>query len=391
MPLAEQILTQSTRAIAQADVVLFVIDAQVGILPQERSLAATLKRTAKAPILLVANKADSTSIETQSMSNEYHKLGLGEPITISAINGRNTGELMDKIFELLSTRERKPQTVAETPEESPIRLSIIGKPNVGKSSLFNKLIGEDRVIVSSMAHTTREPYDTTLTYSYTEGTETKEQSLIIIDTAGIRRKSKVEGELEHIGVQKSIHAMSQSDIILFVLDGSEPLSTQDKQLGGLIEQRAKSVIIVLNKWDLATDTSDHFRNTVKADLYANFPYLSFAPIVLASASTGYRVHQIFPLIIRAWHARHRTIPVSALEYFLKNIMKKHAPSRGKGTRQPTLMGMRQIGTNPPVFEIFVKYRTSLHRSYLNFIEHKLREQFDFFGTPIIIKLTKMKR
>ena len=163
------------------------------------------------------------------------------------------------------------------------------------------------------------------------------------------------------------------------------------QLGGLLERHAKSVLVLLNKWDLSDEKEDTKRNEIIAMMRQYFPHLSFAPMLLVSGKTGYSVHKIFPELIHAWQARQIKIPVKALESFLKTATSTHAPSRGKGTRHPKLMGIRQIGETPPVFELFVKYRTSVHRSYLNYLENRLREQFDFYGVPIIIKLTKMKR
>jgi len=162
------------------------------------------------------------------------------------------------------------------------------------------------------------------------------------------------------------------------------------QLGGLIERRSKSVIILINKWDLSEERSDTKRNAVKKMVYNHFPHLKFAEILFVSGKTGQDVHKIFPNILKVWQARHTKIPVKALEYFLKNATKQHRPSRGKGTRHPKLLGMRQVNTAPPIFELFIKYRTSLHRSYVNYLENKLREQYDFFGTPIVIQLTKKK-
>lgn len=389
VPLEKDIIEQSKRATAEADVILFITDAHTGILPQERELAKLIRKTAKKPVILVANKVDNTRYENEMSIQEFKTLGFGAPFPVSASSGRNLGDLLDLIYKKLHSAKRRPKNYDAG--NRGIRISIIGKPNVGKSSLFNKLLGEDRVIVNPMPHTTREPHDTTMSYVYEEQNKKVEQMITFVDTAGIRRKANVSGELERIGIQKSIQSIEESDIILLVLDGSEPISSQDKQLAGLLEKRAKSVIIVINKWDLATDTSDSYRNKVKEMIYAYFPHINFAPIVFVSGKTGHRTHTIFPLILAIWRARHTEIPAPALEAFIRDATHDHKPARGKGTRHPEIKGLRQLGVNPPVFEMFIKYRTSIHPSYVNYIERRLREQFDYLGTPIIIKLTKMKR
>lgn len=390
IPLEEDILVQSEKAMKMADIIIFVTDGKSGILPQERELAKRLRRIELKPVLLVANKVDNTKIEKNLTEPEWAKLGLGEPYPISAANGRNIGDFLDLLFDMLTERGQAP-TPALKEEEETIHISLIGKPNVGKSSLFNKLIGEDKVIVSDIAHTTREPHDTLMHYTHTVGDEEKKQAINFIDTAGIRRKARVKGTLEREGIFKSIDSLEHSDIILFVLDGSQPISAQDMQLGGLIERHSKSVIILVNKWDLAEENNQETQNEVKKMMYAHFPHLKFAEILLISGKTGYSVHKIFPLIMRVWQARHTHIANRALEKFLETATREHRPARGKGTRHPKLLGLRQVHAAPPIFELFVKYRTSLHRSYINFLENKLRDQFDFFGTPIVIKLTKVKR
>jgi len=384
----EDILKQSQKAMKEADVIIFVTDAETGVLPQEYELAKHMRRIITKPVVLVANKADNKAKEMNTYGPDFAKLGLGEPLGVSASNGRNIGELLDIVYKHLGKAKTRPKVAKDL---EPIQVSIIGKPNVGKSSLFNKIIGEDKVIVSDMAHTTREPHDTLVEYAYELAGKKKKQNFNFIDTAGIRRKSRVKGFLEKEGIYKSIDVAEKSDIILFVIDGSEPISSQDMQLGGLLERRSKSVIIIVNKWDLSEDNSQTHQSFVKKQIYSYFPHLDFAPIVFTSGKTGEKVHNIFPMLMRVWQARHTEIANRALEAFLDQIVRTHHPSRGKGTRQPKLLGMRQLGSAPPVFELYIKYRTSLHRSYVNFIENRLREQFDFLGTPIVIKLTKVKR
>lgn len=379
VPLEKEIIKQSELALTEADLIVFLTDAQTGLLPQERELAKRIIRQ-KEKVIFVANKADNERWREEARNPEWLKLGLGEPFPVSASSGAGTGDLLDLIFSRLGKTAKRPKKIKAIPA---IKVAIIGKPNVGKSSLFNQLIGKEQVIVSDMPHTTREPHDTLVLY--------EKQPILFVDTAGIRRKAKVSGELEQIGVSKSIYMIEKSDIVLLLLDTGEPIAHQDQQLGGLLREHTKSVIIVVNKWDLAEDNEDHFRNEVKTLVYKSFPHLDFAPVVFVSAKTQYRVHQIFPLLIRAWNERHTTVPEDELQAFWKKVVREHRPARGKGTRHPTVLGFRQLRDNPPMFEMLIKAKTSLHYSYVHYIENRLREHFGFFATPIVIKLTKVKR
>ncbi|MEK7643895.1 MAG: ribosome biogenesis GTPase Der [Patescibacteria group bacterium] len=386
---AEEILDQAEKALGIANVVILVADAVIGILPEERKLAKKLKEKLakkKIPIIFVANKCDNAKIEASGISPAWQTLGLGHPVCVSGVNGRGTGDLLDLIYVKLKKSAIKPKSKKINVAKS-IRVSLVGRPNVGKSSLFNKMIGQDKVIVSPVAHATREPFDTTLIYEE----DGQKYDITFVDTAGIRRKSRVEGLLESSGVGKSIASIENSDIILLVLDGSADIASQDLQLGGLIEKRSKGVIIIVNKWDLSEDNSDAKRNEVKKMIHSVFPHLDFAEIMFASGLTGYRVHQVFPLIIQMDQARKTVVPQMELSHMLEEIVREHRPARGKGTRFPEIRGIRQVKSDPPIFEIFIKFGTSLHLSYVNFIENKLRERFNFVGTPIVIKLTKMKK
>lgn len=385
----EDILRQSEVAMKKADIIVFVTDAQDGVLPQEQELAKRLRKMTHKPVVFIANKVDTPKEEPLLEQPEWYKLGMGQPFPVSATTGYNLGDFLDELFRIFHSLPIRPKRYKE--EIPRIRVALMGKPNVGKSSLFNKLVGQEEVIVSDMEHTTREPHDTDVTYEQKVGGKTIKHEFTFVDTAGIRRKSKVKGDLERSGIGKSIKTLDDTDVVLFVLDATKPFSHQDKQLGGLLEQHAKSVIILLNKWDTAVDKSDTNRNLVKQMVYGNFPHLRYAPILFTSGLTGYRVHDVFPSLVHAVQAAKTTIGVKALEKFLEVAMRKHLPSKGKGTRQPKIMGIKQIAIEPPVFELVVKYRTSLHSSYVHFIENRMREQFDFYAAPLVLRLKKQQR
>lgn len=377
--LEKEIIHQTEIALKEADVIIFLADVQEGLLPQEKELVKKIKEY-KLPIIFAVNKADNLNLRLSTHEPEWRKLGLGEPMPISAQNGSGVGDLLELAFTFLNKNTKRPKAAKEI---NALKVALIGKPNVGKSSLFNKLIGEERVIVSPIAHTTREPHDTLV--------EVDGAKIIFIDTAGIRRKVKVSGELEKIGIGKSLEMVKNADVVLFILDATEPITDQDQQLAGLLREHAKSAIIIINKWDKAEENDDVFRNEVKQMILKNFPHLNYAPIVFVSALNGYRIHQIFPLIERAAKERKTEIDQEELNVFLEKILKKKLPGKGRGTRPPKILGLRQINTAPPIFEMFVKTNTSVHFSYVHYVANRLREQFSFFAAPIIIKLSKMKR
>ncbi len=382
VPLEKDIIIQTEKALDTADVIVFVTDLQTGVLSQERELAKLIRRKYKSkPVVLISNKADHENLRLRIYDPEWKSLGFGEPLPVSAANGGNVGDFLDLVYKQFGKKGVK--KAKESIKFEPVKVALIGKPNVGKSTLFNKLIGEERVIVSDMPHTTREPHDTLV--------EVEGQHYLFVDTAGIRRKTKVKGELERYGIGKSIEAMKRADIVLLLLDTSESISDQDQQLAGLLREHTKSVIIIINKWDLAEENDDTFRNEVGARIYQSFPHLRYAPVVFISAKSGYRVHQIFPLLTRAWKERNIEIPDGELKEFLKAVKRKRLPTRGKGVHHPDVLALRQINNGPPIFEIFIKQKTSLHSSYISYLTNRLREKYSFFANPIIIKMTKLRR
>src|SRR3989339_463679 len=380
VPLEKEIIEQTHIALKEADIIVFVTDIRDGILLQEKNLTKTVLRKQKKPVILVANKADKSQEMLSGYDPEWLRLGLGEPKMISAQTGGGVGDLLDEIYKLLKKIKVNPK-VSE--EFNPIKVAIMGRPNVGKSSLFNKLIGEERVIVSDMAHTTREPHDTLV--------QVEKNYYLFIDTAGIWRKAKVSGALEKIGIGKSLEVMERADIILLVLDTSEAISDQDQQLAGFLERHAKSVIIIVNKWDLADENDEAMRKEATKRIYNHLPQIAFAPIVFVSAKTGFRTHQIFPDLVKAQAGRKIVLDRKELDNFLHMAVKRKLPTRGLGVHHPRISGMQQIGTEPPVMEVFIKNKTSLHASYLQYMKKLLREKYDFYASPIIIRMTKLKK
>ncbi|MDO9509945.1 MAG: ribosome biogenesis GTPase Der [Candidatus Magasanikbacteria bacterium] len=381
VPLEKEIIVQTEIALREADLIIFVTDVQDELLPQEKELAKHLRQQLKnKKVILIANKADTSSLRLRVYDKDWLSLGLGVPVPVSASNGSNLGDLLDIIYKDLGKTKFRPKVEKEL---NPIKVAFIGKPNVGKSSLFNKIIGEDRVIVSPMAHTTREPHDTLVKY--------EKDHFLFIDTAGIRRKTKVSGLLERVGIGKSLEIINKSDIVLLMLDATQPITDQDQQLAGFLKEHIKSTIIIVNKWDLAEENTDGFRNDVKKSIYACFPHLDFAPILFVSAKTEYRIHQVFPLLQEVWAGRQISVDEQTLNVFLKKVTRKHLPSKGIGVRHPKILSLKQINVNPPVFELMIKQKTSLSFSYVKFLRNRLREEFGFFATPIIIKLSKFKQ
>lgn len=391
IPLESEIIRQTELAFKDADLIILVVEADVPLLSQERIFVSRIRET-HVPALLLVNKTDNTRVMASAQAEPWARLGLGDPLYISAKNGRGVGDMLDRVARTLGRGIRRPKQ-AETRNPDEIRVAIIGKPNVGKSSLFNAVIGEERVIVSPIAHTTREPHDTRVLYADKDTPSEAPHAIVFVDTAGIRRKARVEGDIERQGIGKSIAAAKEADIVLLVLDAADPVSVQDRQLGALLSNQKKSVIIIINKWDLARAEEDAAmaRKEMQNIVRSFFPHVAFAPILFVSAKTGWNIPEIFPAILHAWRARHTELPEAAIETIRRFAVSRHLPTKGKGTRHPRVMTMRQLGVHPPVFEVIVSYGTSLHHSYLDYLERIMREQCDFYATPLTLLITKLKR
>ncbi|OGH67459.1 MAG: ribosome biogenesis GTPase Der [Candidatus Magasanikbacteria bacterium RIFCSPHIGHO2_02_FULL_50_9b] len=375
----EEILEQTRKAIAHADVILFVVDARDGLMPQERQIARLLHKV-KIPVLLVANKVDAPRFQSLVHEKDWLKLGFGTPRAISAANGVGVGDMLDEIFKLFNKAPRRPKVVSIKPD---IRVAILGKPNVGKSTLINQISGEDLVITSPIPHTTRETFNLMVQWH--------DRVIEFIDTAGIRRKSHVSEGLEKIGVSQSIVAMEGADIVLLMIDATEPVSTQEKVLASLIEEKKRSVVLVVNKWDAIEDHSEENRKDFVDMIRGHYPHLQHAEIVFVSAQSGYRVHQLYDVIVAAFEARHRMIDALTIDEFLRKLISKHPPKRGGGNIPPKIYGIKQLATDPPYFQISITAKSILNQAYVKFIERALREEFGFVGTPIALYTKKTKQ
>ena len=370
---------QARHYLNQADLILLLVDARLGLLPEDKELAIGLKRNEKyrQKTLVVANKIDN--YKNASEAAQFNKLGLGEPHIISAASGLGTGDLLDIIVDSLD-KPRQNKKIVEEETENKIRACIIGKPNVGKSSLLNAILGYERVIVSPEAHTTREPQDTKIIY--------KDETINLIDTAGIARHSRNAIGFEKLGVQKSLKSLDRADIALLVMDISEPITHQDAKLIQEIKERGKSLVFIANKWDMIPE-----RDTKKWTeiIYDKLPFATWAPIQFISAKTGEKTNKILDLIIMIATQRRLRLSDSQCNKFMQAVVKIHKPAKGKGLKAPRIYEFRQTGSNPPAFVVRIGPNDDLHFSYVRFMENRLREKYGFTGTPLSVRVTKNKK
>ena len=384
----DQVQRQASQYLKQADLVIFLVDNKTGLLPQDRQMALLIKKNINADkIILAVNKVDAP--KDRLKISEFYKLSFGEPYAISAANGSGTGDLLDIITKKLKFAdedededEEKKESKAlaiKTAEENLVKICIIGKPNVGKSSLLNSILGYERVIVSPEPHTTREPQHTKIIY--------KGQPILLIDTAGISKRGTKTKGLEKFGIAKSLNALSKSDVALMTIDISQTITHQDAKLIEEIVEAKKSFIFIANKWDKVEE-----RNTKKYTdyLYGKLPFAQFAPIQFTSALTGEKIKKILDLSLQIAQERKLKLSDSQLSHFLSRIVKIHRPAKGKGVRHPKIREFRQTQTNPPKFEMKIGAKEDLHFSYLRFIENRLRETYGFLGTPLSVNVAKKK-
>ena len=360
----KQMRRQAMLAMDIADVIVFITDVKAGVTQSDLAVAEMLRKTKK-PVILVCNKCDRVGKPPMELY-EFYNLGLGDPIPISANGKLGIGELLDEIYYKFDNVEN------EIEDEETIRVAIIGKPNAGKSSLINKILGEDRVIVSDIAGTTRDSIDTSFKNKYGK--------YIFVDTAGIRRKNKVYDTLEKYSVLKAMNAIEKADVCLIMIDATEGVTEQDEKIAGLAHEAGKGVIIVINKWDLIEKETNTMA-VYKKKVYEKLAYLSYAPIIFISAMTGQRVNNIFEMINKVNEQNALRVPTGLLNDTLSEAIAITQPPSDKG-RRLKIYYMTQVSIRPPTFVIFVNSKPLMHFSYVRYIENHLRKQFGFIGTPI---------
>ena len=359
-----QMREQANLAIAMADVIVFVTDLKQGVTAADSEIALMLKKSKK-PIVLVCNKADNYG-KIPDEIYEFYNLGLGEPHRVSAVNAIGIGDVLDAIYEELPLQEENED------DDEIIKVAIIGKPNVGKSSLVNKILGENRVIVSNIAGTTRDAIDSEF--------ENEFGKYVFIDTAGIRRKSKVSEKLEKYSVMRSLLAVERADVCLLMIDANEGVTEQDTKIAGEAHEAGKGIIIVVNKWD----EYEKDNNTVeqyKKDVYNKLSYLSYAPILFISAKTGQRVNKLFEMINSVASQNALRVSTSVLNQVLNEAIAIVQPPTDKGKRL-RIFYMTQATTKPPTFVVFVNDKNLFHFSYERYLVNQIRKEFGLVGTPV---------
>lgn len=361
-----QMREQAKIAIDIADVILFLTDVKQGVTAADQEIAIMLKKSKK-PVVLVCNKADNMSRDRNEIY-EFYNLGMGEPYPVSAANALGIGDVLDALY------ENFPEKSDDEDDDGRIKVAVIGKPNVGKSSLINKILGENRTIVSNIAGTTRDTIDTEYENEYGK--------YVLIDTAGIRRKSKVSESIEKFSIMRTLLAIERADVCLMMIDANEGVTDQDAKIAGEAHEAGKGIIIVVNKWDeyeKETGTLEKY----KKDIYAKLSYLSYAPVIFISAKTGQRVDKLFNMINNVAEQNAMRVSTATLNQVINEAIAIVQPPTDKGKRLKILYGT-QVSTKPPTFVIFVNNKELFHFSYERYLVNQIRKEFGLEGTPVRI-------
>jgi len=355
---------QALLAIEEAEAILFVVDVLSGLLPGDEEIAHLLRQTAK-PVFLVVNKADNE--ERRQDAVEFYRLGLGDPWPLSALHGSGVADLLDALVEVL------PPAEAEPAEEEAVRIAIVGRPNVGKSQLLNTLLGRERAIVSDIPGTTRDALDTPLTWG--------DRRLVLIDTAGIRRRGRIQAGLERYSVLRALRAIERCDVAFLLLDAAEGLTAQDAHIAGFIVQAYRGIVILLNKWDLVPKdphTFDHYVRLIREEM----PFLDYAPVLSVSALTGQRVDRAVETALFVYGECRKRIPTASLNELVQDAVAAHPPASTVRGRRVRIYYATQTDVAPPTFVFFVNNPDWLHFSYPRYLENRLRQVYGFSGAPL---------
>ncbi len=364
--MAKRTRAQAEIAASDADVIVFVVDAVAGLSPLDDDVVRIMRRTRR-PVVLVANKAESERIRAQ-IPGEFARLGFGEPIVVSALHGEGTGDLLDAIVERLPLESELPAADTE------LALAIVGRPNVGKSSLLNALLGEERSIVSEVAGTTRDAVDTLFAY--------EEHRIRLIDTAGVWRKTKHHGSIEYYASLRSLGAIARCDIALLVMDSMQGILAQDVRLAGMVLEERKGLIVVANKWDLALQQDGDFSQSELTDvIHDAMPFASFAPVTFLSALTKRRLGSLMPLVFKVAENLDRRVATAKLNAVVRDAVYAH-PAPGRGGKPLRVYYAAQVATHPPLFIFHCNDPELVSDSYTRFLENTLRANFEFEGVPL---------
>ena len=369
--IVKQMRRQATIAIETADVIVFIVDGKEGVTSADEEVANMIRKSKK-PVVLVVNKVDSLKEEDNAW--EFYNLGIGDPITISASQGLGLGDMLDRIVENFDE-----SSVGEEDDEY-VRIAMMGKPNVGKSSLINRLLGEERVIVSNVPGTTRDAIDSYLENEYGK--------FILVDTAGVRRKSKVKEEIERYSVIRTLTAIERADVCILMIDATEGITEQDEKIVGYAHEMKKAIMVIVNKWDLI-EKDDKTMDNFKKDLQQNLKFLSYAEYLFISAKTGQRTHKVLELAKKCYDNYNKRVSTGILnDVISKAVLMKEPPI--VGVKRLKIFYATQVATKPPKFVFFVNDSTARHFSYERYLENQLRDSFDFKGTGIQIEYRERK-
>ncbi len=379
-PLSDDVILKQMReqaeiAVETADVILFMVDVKTGVTDADYTVADMLRRSGK-PVILCVNKVDSYKKQVNDIY-EFYNLAMGDPYPISAAGKQGLGDMLDALVELL------PENTGDDEEDDRPKIAVIGRPNVGKSSIINRLIGENRLIVSDVAGTTRDAVDAVVRYHGEE--------YVFIDTAGLRRKSKIKGDIERYSIIRTVAAVDRCNIAVIVIDATQGITEQDTHIAGIAHERGKGAIILVNKWDAVPEKDDKSVYRFTEEIRRKFSFMSYADIMFVSAVTGQRLIKLYDEIDLVRQSQTLRVQTGVLNDIMAEATAMHEPPQDKGKRL-RLYYTTQVSINPPTFIIFVNYKELFHFSYLRYIENRFREAFQFTGTPIhfIIRERKEK-